>query len=240
MQNQTSQDAFKIVNRYLKFVAPVIRKYRGFINQFLGDGILALFPHAAQDAFEAGIAILSALKEFNRQQRELGGLELEMGIGINTGPAMFGIIGEEERLDPAVISDVTNTAARVESLNKLYGTHLLITDHTFKALGSENYPLRRIDKVFLKGRDIPTQLYELIDWEEKLVGVSLKEYLALFYDAFAQYEKGDFAAAKSQFAKCLKYLPADRVTEILIERCDHFIKEGTPKNWNGTFILTHK
>jgi len=240
MQNQTSQDAFKIVNRYLKFVAPVIRKYRGFINQFLGDGILALFPHAAHDAFDAGIAILSALKEFNRQQRELGGLELEMGIGINTGPAMFGIIGEEERLDPAVISDVTNTAARVESLNKLYGTHLLITDHTFKALGSENYPLRRIDKVFLKGRDIPTQLYELIDWEEKLVDISLKEYLALFYDAFAQYEKGDFAAAKSQFANCLKYLPADRVSEIFIERCEHFSKEGTPKNWNGTFILTHK
>jgi len=241
IQRRTPGDAFVIINRYLEHMAPIIRKYQGFINQFQGDGILALFPRAADDALQAGMAMLSALKEFNQAQRERGEVELDMGVGINTGPALLGITGEKERMEPTVVSDAANTGARIESLNKTYNTHLLLSQATFDKLQKpDQFALRRIDKVFLKGRDAPTSLYEVIDWTDRLIGKSLEDYLKQFYQAFVQYEKGDFAVAKAQFAECLKYLPQDRVTEILIDRCILFMKEGTPKNWDGTFMLTHK
>ncbi len=241
MQKRTSKETFKIVNRYLKYVAPIIRNQRGFINQFMGDGIMALFPYQAENAIKAGIEILSALKEFNRQQKEQGEVELEMSIGINTGIAMLGMIGEEERLDPTVISDVTNTAARIESLNKSYGSHFLISDNTFKSLTfSKDFLLRKIDRVFLKGRDIPTDLIEVIDWADHLKGITINQYIAEYNKAFQTYSNGDFELAKKQFKSCLELLLDDQITKVMIERCERFIAEGTPKNWDGTFLLTFK
>jgi len=238
-QNKTPTEAFTIVNRYLKSTAPIIREHQGFINQFLGDGILALFPKSPEDSVQAAKTILSALKQFNQEQKEVGQLQLEMGIGINTGMAMMGILGEEERIDPAVISDVINTAARVESLNKTYGTYFLITDHTFKALLPETQALfRLIDKVYLKGRDLPTCLYEFITWEAKLQ-IALKDYLERFSRAFLNYEKGDFRLAHEQFAECQHDFPEDPVVAILSKRCEQFTSVP-PKNWDGIFHLTHK
>lgn len=241
LEKRTPEDAFSFVNRYWEYMAPVIRENQGFIGQYQGDAILALFPRAPEDAVNAGIAMLQAIKQFNQLQLSRGELPLEMGIGINSGSAMLGIIGEKERLEQAVISDVTNTAARVESLNKSYGTHFLLSDNTINLLlNREQYSLRRVDKVRLKGRKTSTYLYELIDWVDRLQRISLADFLALYDETFLKYEQGNFLEAKKGFEKCASHLTGDKITQILLGRCELFMKEGAPEAWDGTFTLTFK
>lgn len=233
--------AFAFVNRYWAVTAPVIRKYRGFINQYQGDGILALFPSGADDAVAAGMGMLAVLKEFNQEQIKLNAAELQIGVGINSGSAMIGIIGEKERLEPAVVSDIANTASRVETLNKTYGTHFLLSGNSFNALKNpEKYQARIIDKVKLKGRSATTYLHEIIDWEPELQNINLSDYLKLFSEAFSDYEKGNFSLAQKKLVTCLNHRSNDQVAETLKQRCEEFVRQGAPSGWDGVYTLTHK
>ena len=115
------------LNRYLQFVAPIIRQHQGFVLQFMGDGFLALFPQHSSDAITAGWAIQAGFAEFNQASIALGYGAIEAGIGINYGTAMLSVIGESQRYDATVVGDVINSASRVEELNKHYGSDFLIT-----------------------------------------------------------------------------------------------------------------
>jgi len=241
LERLTPEQAFDFLNRYWKITAPVIRNNNGFINQYQGDGVLALFPHSPDDAINAGIQMLSVLEEFNENQRTMNDTELKIGVGINTGSGMLGIIGEEERIEAAVVSDTANTASRVETLNKTYGTHFLVSDNVVNALHHpKNYLIRKIDKVILKGKKSSNYLYEIVDWSDQVRNSSIEDYLELFNLAYKHYEQNKFKDSLRLFNECLKFRTADPIATLLANRCDEFIKEGTPKHWDGTYILKHK
>lgn len=241
VEKRTPETAFAFVNRYWKFIAPIIRKHRGYIDQFQGDGLMAIFPEHPSDAVQASVAMMDALAEFNASQVELQDEPVRMGIGISTGPAMLGVIGEEDRHVPGLISDVANTSSRVEGLNKVYGSRILLSGPTVHALGSiPNFVLRKLDSVLLKGKTISTEVYEVIEWAGKLKEMSLEGYLELYAMALQDYFDGNFAAAKSNFQRCLAYYPEDKAVLVLLDRCSLFIEQGTPKDWNGTFTMTSK
>ncbi|MBS0636168.1 MAG: GAF domain-containing protein, partial [Verrucomicrobia bacterium] len=241
VEKRTPETAFAFVNRYWKFIAPIIRKHRGYIDQFQGDGLLAIFPEHPEDAVRASIDMMHALAEFNASQVELQDEPVRMGIGISTGSAMLGVIGEEDRHVAGLISDVANTSSRVEGLNKVYGSRILLSSPTVQALGGrQNFVLRKLDSVLLKGKTIPTEVYEVVEWEDKLKNMSLQDYLNLYASAFQAYFEGDFVAAKANFQRCLSYYSEDKAALILLERCSHFIENGAPKDWNGTFTMTSK
>src|SRR5690606_11054959 len=114
------KEAFDFINTFLGVVSPVIREHGGFIDKFIGDAIMALFPGPADQAVTAAVAMMDALKSLNID-RELKGLEpIRVGTGLHTGELMLGTIGEEMRMEGTVISDVVNTASRMEGLTKLF------------------------------------------------------------------------------------------------------------------------
>lgn len=241
LENRDPEDAFKFVNSYWKITAPIIRKNKGFINQFQGDGLLALFPQSANNAVDAACSMLNVLDVFNQDQLARGDTPLDIGIGINTGSAMLGIVGEEERLEPACVSDIANTASRVETLNKTYGTHFLLSDNTVNELEKAvQYQLRMIDKVYLKGRKSPTCLFEYIDWQDQLKDKTIADYLTQFNQAFALYQQGHFKDALALFNACKTNYSDDTVADVLINRCQTFIQHGAPEGWDGTYTLEHK
>lgn len=241
IEKRSPNEAFTFVNQFWKCMAPVIRKHGGFINQYQGDAILALFPLTADNAVNAGIQLLEELKTFNEQQKERNEDILEIGIGINSGEAMLGIIGEEERIDAAVISDVTNTAARVETLNKQYGTHFLISIETVKRLKHpEHFLIRIADKVILKGKTKAIYLYEYVDWQKQLNDIALSDYLTLFKNGFDLYEAGEFEQASRLFKSCFVAHENDQIVRLLYDRCELFLREGKPENWDGTYRLMRK
>ncbi len=147
------KETFDIINRYLAFMEPAIHGHGGFILQYLGDGIMALFPKRADDAVHAGIEMHRALVRLNEARRGTGEAPLVIGIGINTGTVMVGTIGGTERLDSGVVGDSVNVASRIEGMTKMYGAALLLGDRTVEALEDRDaFTLREIDRVVAKGR----------------------------------------------------------------------------------------
>lgn len=241
IENSSPKSAFNFINRYWQYMAPIIRKNNGYIDQYLGDGLLAVFPYKRDDALIAAIEMRKKLVDFNKKQLELNERVIDMGCSINTGPAMLGIIGEKERYLVGIISDVANTASRIESLNKVYHSHILLNGDTAKPLLLTNSEqLRQIDIVVLKGKALPTEIYEVIELPKELPEVTLIQYLHTFNKGFKLYCNGYFENAIKEFNTCLHNNPHDGAASLLIARCQDFIENGAPPNWNGTTIMIEK
>lgn len=233
------EQAYSFINGYLKHVAPIISSHQGFISQYQGDGIMALFPGQADDGMSAVLDMMEALIVFNAEQAKIHGHQIRVGYGLNTGPAMLGTIGVEERMDANVISDAINLASRVEGLNKFYGTTFLVSDATVNSLSnSKKYPMRLVDKVQVKGKEKAVHLYEVYSRK----GVSEKEqaFIDTYEAAFKKYESGDLEGALAGFKQSHKMNPLDQPSSLLIERCEGLLKSGLPPDWDGTYAMTHK
>ena len=167
MSEQLSPEKnFEFLNFYLSEMGPIIRKHNGFIDKYIGDAIMALFPVSANDALNAAIAMLKLLPEHNRAQEKRGNLPINIGIGLHTGLLMLGTVGEHNRMETTVISDAVNLASRMESLTKTYGASLLISDNTFRSLSNPSqYTMRLIDRVTVKGKTKTTSVFEVLDGE---------------------------------------------------------------------------
>ena len=154
----------KFLNHYFSHMVKAIEKHRGIVNQFVGDGIMAVFgapvkqkDHAAK-ALAAARDMLDELELFNQRHRP--GLDpISIGIGINTGPVVAGIIGTERRMEYRVVGDAVNLASRVEGLNKKFGTKVLVSSFTRKALPPEA-PMRPLGPVKVKGKSHIVEVFE--------------------------------------------------------------------------------
>ena len=158
-EQMSPDETFAFINTYLERMGPVIRDHHGFIDKYIGDAIMALFANA-DDALQAGLAMLAALDGFNAERRATGLPPIEIGIGINTGSLMLGTIGEKHRMDGTVISDAVNLAARIESLTKDYAAPMLISEFTYRELSNpEASAIRPVDVVVVKGKTLPVAIY---------------------------------------------------------------------------------
>ncbi|MCZ0900792.1 adenylate/guanylate cyclase domain-containing response regulator, partial [Microcoleus sp. HI-ES] len=111
-ESMSPRENFEFLNSYLSRVGPVIREYNGFIDKYIGDGIMALFPNRAEDAVQAAIEMQHQVKIYNRHRQNSGYQPISIGIGLHTGTLMLGTIGEAERMESTVISDAVNLASR--------------------------------------------------------------------------------------------------------------------------------
>lgn len=230
-----------LINTYLGYMAPIVRKFNGFVGHFLGDGILALFPGTSEEAINAALEMQQILSSFNADIQTKGFEPIDMGIGLNFGPAMFSILGEAERLDANVLSDAVNVASRIESLNKIYKTKLLMSSAVYLQLVDPNqFLIRMVDKVYLKGKTQMIEIYEVFPLPQKDELAIKLNYIKLFSEAFTKYEKGDFAKAEAIFNHCLQQNPDDSIAVILRKRCLEFQKTGVPIGWDGTFSHLEK
>jgi len=159
----TPQENFEFINEYLAVVGPCIKKNNGFVNHYLGDGLLALFPHSAEDAVEARYAISSALDRFNEDRAHVKKPAIAIGMGLHFGKVIFGIIGDVFRKNGNVISDAVNVASRLEGLNKQFGTQTIVSEALVNNLDlSRGTPLlRSLGEVDVKGRVETVPIFEL-------------------------------------------------------------------------------
>jgi len=219
-ENMSPADNFKFINSYLSYMEPVIVEYEGFIDKYIGDAIMALFGGQADQAVKAGISMLQQLIEYNRQRVEKGDMPIQIGIGINTGTLMLGTVGGPHRMDGTVISDAVNLAARIEELTKNYGVSLLISHHTYSRLQQrEDYAIRMIDQVKVKGKSELVTVYEVFDAdfpENKEGKLATKE---TFLKALTYYQAQDFESATPLFEACLSHNPLDTVARIYLKHC---------------------
>jgi class 3 adenylate cyclase/CheY-like chemotaxis protein len=162
-EKMTPEENFKFLNSYLGLMEPVIMAHRGFIDKYLGDGIMALFPGCADDAVRSAITMLHKLAEYNRNRHKAGYQSIQIGIGLHIGDLILGTIGGENRMDGTVISDAVNLAARIEGMTKMYGASLLISEQTYSRLqDASQYAIRVVDCVKAKGKSEAVTVYDLV------------------------------------------------------------------------------
>ena len=220
-EQMTPTENFKFINSYLSRMEPLIVENQGFIDKYIGDAIMALFSEGADDAVKAGIAMLQTLAEYNGSRASLGYVPVEIGVGINTGSLILGIVGGKSRMDGTVISDAVNLASRIESLTKNYEVSLLITQQTFDRLTNPgDYAIRVIDKVQVKGKSEWVTVYEVFDADLAEVKAGKLATLQLFTEALSLYNMNSFRQAAGLFADCLRQNPGDKVARIYLERCN--------------------
>jgi predicted ATPase/class 3 adenylate cyclase len=157
-EKMTPQETFNFVNEYLGVMEPVIGRYHGFIDKYIGDAIMALFPRP-DDAIRCCMEMQATLDIFNKGRV----MPVRVGMGLNTGNLMLGTVGGKNRMDGTVLSDAVNLASRVESLTKKYGAGILITQHTVDRLpDAAVFNIRPVDMVTAEGREEQVEIYEVL------------------------------------------------------------------------------
>ena len=174
-ERMTPRDNFAFINAYLSSLEPAIEEYYGFIDKYIGDAIMALFPTNADDAVQAAVAMQKRLAEYNLTRGSPERPVIKIGIGIHTGRLMLGTVGCQNRMDGTVISDAVNLASRIEDMTKIYGATLLITEETYSHLNNASqYAIRGIDRVKVRGKTAPVTVFEVFEGEPLTV-IELKK-----------------------------------------------------------------
>ena len=224
-ENMAPQDNFNFINSYLGQMEPIISKHHGVIDKYMGDAIMALFPNSADDAICGAISMLKILKEYNKDLQNRGYRPIKIGIGLNTGPLMLGIVGGPNHMEGTVISDAVNLASRVEGLTKIYGSALLMTEHTYLKLANPSkYHIRVIDAVKVAGKTEEITVYEIFDAEEPDMIALKDQTLTIFKQGFVLYHCEEFEEAKPFFEQILQVNKNDKAAQAYLSRCNKLVK----------------
>ncbi len=230
-EKMTPQDNFNFINDYLSQMEPIINKYQGFIDKYMGDGIMALFPTSANNAVQGAIAMLKQLVNSNQGWQSKGLQPIKIGIGLHTGPLMLGTVGGKNRMDGTVISDAVNLASRVEGLTKNYGTSLLITEQTYLKLADPlQYHIRVIDAVKVKGKSEVVTIYEIYDAEPPPILALKDQTRDDFEEGFVLYHWEEYQDAQPFFEKVLQINEKDQAARIYLERCQQILSMKMPQS----------
>ena len=231
------------VNEYFSAMSDIILDKKGVIDKYIGDAIMA-FWNAPLDVVDhetlacaSAVEMKKALQKIRKKWARRGIKQLNIGIGIHTGDVVVGNMGSSKRFDYTIMGDAVNLAARLESINKIYGTVIIISKSTYEKV-KDKFVCHKLDFVKVKGKNEPIEIYHLIDTKQELTR-SLQDFITAFESALEQYHKGKWNNALKGFRKCLKMKPDFKATKTFIQRCNEF-KKSQPKSWDGAYKMTKK
>lgn len=224
-ETMTPQENFNFINGYFSRMEPAITQHHGFIDKYIGDAIMALFPYSADDAVCAALEMLRALDEYNETRQTPSRPELQIGIGINTGPLMLGTVGGEARLEGTVISDAVNVASRVEQMTKTYHADLLITESTFAELKNpQDYDIRILDRVTAKGKTQAVTVLEVFGADPEPMRDAKRRTLEDMEKGVKLFQNAEFIEAKACFLRVLEVHPGDKAAEVYLQQCSRVLR----------------
>lgn len=219
------EENFNYINSYLNIVSPIIRKHGGFVDKYLGDGILAVFIHP-QNALECSSAIVRVVESKNNTNKLLPSLDVYLSI--NTGEVVFGIVGEEERKSPTIISDAVNLVSKMEEFNKYFGTKIIFSKRTLNSLKID-YPLsyRYVGSLTMGDKEY-LSLFESLECYPKKKREKLEDNKTTFEQAVRYFNLGKCHQAKEQFQKLLKIVRDDKVAYMYFNKCEQNVCGDAP------------
>ncbi len=232
---------FLFVNGFNKRMGPIIRRNHGFINQYLGDGFMAIFPDGSQNALLASVEMHKALGDYNQERSGKGRSPIRIGIGMQMGRLIMGITGDNERMDAAIISDTVNTAARIESLSKHYGTSILLTEDCLQQLDQDDaFDFRYLGLVQIKGKQTPLKIFECINGDSEDLYRHKIETMPVFDAGMDQFFAKEFAMAAVTFQQIVKKHKDDTTAKLLLNRAAHLITQEVGDDWQGIEMMQRK
>ncbi len=219
----------ELLSEYFDKMSKIILRSNGTIDKFLGDGIMAFWgaplpisDHAAK-ACTATLHCKAMIVQLNQKHKEKGLPEFATRFGINSGMAIVGNIGTQERMSYTAIGDAVNITSRLQAIDKVYHTSILISEHVYEQL-DDQFIVRPLDVILVKGKAQTIKIYELIGklGEEKEIAPTEDEILlcTLFCEAFAAMEGNDLRKAHDLLASIAKKFPKDYPTQLLLKKVE--------------------
>lgn len=240
------QSVIGFLNEYLARMEPTIKTHGGFVDKFLGDGIMALFedgphhPNSAEQGVAAAVQMRRELLDYNRLRSERGLESIRIGVGLHTGSLVLGTVGSPERLNTTVVGDTVNLASRLEALTAFYRAGIIVSEAVMDGLGERNERCtREIATVRVRGKTRTVTLFDVFDWETEDARARKLESQRAFGDALALYREGSFAEAAKAFGKVHKRNPGDRTAEAYRDMCGRHL-EVPPEGWEGVDVFVEK
>jgi adenylate cyclase len=236
-EDLTPPELVALLNEYLSPMTRIVLEERGTLDKFIGDAVMAIFnapldvPLHAVHACRAAVRMLEELQRLNTGFVSRGMHSLDIGIGINTGPAVVGNMGADIRFDYTAIGDSVNLASRLEGLNKLYGSHILVSEDTRQQVPPDMFCFREVDRVRVKGKHKPVVLFELL--------VDRQELLPGFEAALEQYRAQAFEAARLMFDELTQQYD-DGPSRLYSSRCAEYLLTPPPAGWDGIYTAKSK
>ncbi|MEE8110970.1 MAG: CHASE2 domain-containing protein [bacterium] len=233
-----------LLNRYLTAMTDIILEHQGFLDKYEGDAIMAVFGTPLDQPKHATLACYAALEnqerlESLREELKADGYpEIRCRIGLNSGPMVVGNMGSENRMDYTVMGDAVNLGSRLEGASKQYGTHILIGENTF-SLATNDIEVREIDLIRVKGIRQPVRVYELLGKKGELPPEKVR-LVGVYVKGLAQYRERNWRDAIRCFQEALEINAQDGPARVYVERCETFIENPPPLDWDGVYEMKTK
>jgi adenylate cyclase len=239
----TPDELVQLLNEYFGQMTEIVFATHGTLDKYIGDAIMAFWgsPYPQEDhAFRScscALQMVSGLAKLNEKLKSSGRPPIGIGIGLNTGQVNVGNMGSARRLSWTVMGDNVNLASRLEGITKQYHVQLIISEATYRHVASQ-FVCRELDKIRVKGKTQPVNIYELMDVAEN--SSAYESLLTGFDHAMQEYRKQDWSEAANLFAEVLANFPDDGPTQVFLERAIEFSETAPEGEWDGVYVMKTK
>jgi adenylate cyclase len=236
-ESLTPPELVTLLNEYLSPMTRIVLDEKGTLDKFIGDAVMAIFnapldlPGHATHACTAAVKMMEELKKLNTDFARRGMHTLDIGVGINTGPAVVGNMGADIRFDYTAIGDSVNLASRLEGLNKYYGSHILVSEDTRNQVADGLFTFREIDRVRVQGKQLPIVMYELM--------IANLDILPQFMDGLQKYRNRQFKQAQQLFDQLVEEY-SDGPSRLYSDRCTEYLATPPSTDWDGVYTAKGK
>ena len=243
-----AQELAALLNEYLTEMTQIVFAHNGTLDKYIGDAVMAFWgapfeePRHATQACHTALEMMARLREMQKKWKAEGKPMLDIGVGLSTGVASVGNMGSALRYGYTALGDTVNLSARLEGLNKEYGTHILLSESAYLMVEDPLLLFRELDLIRVKGKLQPVVLYELLAARGTPEGDApgLEERVELFAQGRACYRERRWQDAQIIFEKISERWPEDGPARMYVNRCREYLAQSPEENWDGVYVMTHK
>ena len=246
-ENADPEALVKQLNEYLSRMTAAVFENNGTLDKFIGDAVMAVWGNVrsrgpqedARMAARAALAMRRELRILNDRWHAAGIAPFAIGIGINQGDVLGGNIGSQEKADPTVIGDAVNLASRLEGLTRTYAVDIILGP-TATELVREQFHVRSVARVQVKGKSEPVEIATLIGERGEKIDPDLLRHLETYEEGFLKFRQRDFENAKILFSRFLEFYPTDHLAKMYLERALEYEVAPPAEEWNAVEVFKKK
>lgn len=249
-ESMQAEEVVQMLNEYFESMVEAVFRYKGTLDKYIGDAIMAVFgafvpleDHAWMAA-QTAVEMRHRLTAFNEKRRQENKIEIKIGIGINSDEVISGNIGSSQRMELTSIGDGVNLGARLETASKQYGCDIVISENSFRLCGEHRIVHRELDYIRVKGKTQPVSIYELVGLQDEVIPDQQKKVIEIYHLGRKYYLEKKFRQAMNEFATILEDMNiADKAASLYLKRCQYWLDnpENLETEWDdGVWTLTEK
>lgn len=244
-ENLEAEEVVSMLNEYFESMVEAVFKYKGTLDKYIGDAIMAVYgsplmlKEHAWMAVQTSLEMRDRLREFNARRYAENKPRINIGIGINSDTVISGNIGSSKRMEFTAIGDGVNLGSRLESISKQYGCDIIMSHNTYQPCKDRVWS-RELDLIRVKGRNEPVAIYELVGLRSDSMSSQKQQILEHYYQGRQYYLKRQFIRAKTEFSKVLEINKNDQAARLHLQRCQYWLqKPPSDVDWDDGVWTFH-